>query len=130
MTWKRCVSGVVVHFLADGLAGPLMRGRQLRRGFGTTDPGCRWHGRVHRSADRRREITVSTNNSLHVCMEWYTTCLYSFSPGAAQKIEVSETDFFDDVTTRNGHPRHVKHVLGHIYVFSSVLVVYGGEVSS
>ena len=39
-----------------------------------------------------------------------------FTPGSS-KIEVSETSFFDIVTTQYDHPRYVKHVLGRIYVF-------------
>ena len=34
----------------------------------------------------------------------------------SSKIEVSETYFFDIVTTGYDHPRYVKHDLGHIYV--------------
>ena len=33
------------------------------------------------------------------------------------KIEFSEPDFFDIVTTKNDHPIYVKHVFGSIYVF-------------
>ena len=39
-----------------------------------------------------------------------------FTPDSS-KIEVSETCFFDIVTTQNDHPSYVKHVLGRIYVF-------------
>ena len=39
-----------------------------------------------------------------------------FTPDSS-KIEVSETCFFDIVTTQYNHPRYVKHVLGRIYVF-------------
>ena len=39
-----------------------------------------------------------------------------FTPDSS-KIEVSETCFFDIVTTQYDHPRYVKHVLGRIYVF-------------
>ena len=35
-----------------------------------------------------------------------------------QKIEESEAYFFDIVTAQYDHPRYVKHVLGHIPVFS------------
>ena len=35
----------------------------------------------------------------------------------SSKMEVVETYFFDIVITQNDHPRYVKHVLGHIYVF-------------
>ena len=41
-----------------------------------------------------------------------------FTPDSS-KIEVSETSFFDIVTTQYDHPRYVKHVLGRIYVFFS-----------
>ena len=37
----------------------------------------------------------------------------------SSKIKVSETYFFDIVTTQYDHPRYVKHVLGRIYVFST-----------
>ena len=40
-------------------------------------------------------------------------------------MEVFETCFFDIVTTHNDHPRYVKHVLGHIYVF---LILFGYQV--
>ena len=39
-----------------------------------------------------------------------------FTPDSS-KIEVSETCFFNIVTTQYDHPRYVKHVLGCIYVF-------------
>ena len=39
-----------------------------------------------------------------------------FTPDSS-KMEVSETCFFDIVTTQYDHPRYVKHVLGRIYVF-------------
>ena len=42
-----------------------------------------------------------------------------FTPGSS-KIEVFETCFSDIVTTQNDHPRYVKHVLGRIYVFSTL----------
>ena len=35
----------------------------------------------------------------------------------SSKMEVLETYFFDMVTTKNDHPRYVKHVLSPIYVF-------------
>ena len=35
----------------------------------------------------------------------------------SSKIEVFETGFFDIVTTKNDHPRYVKHVLGCIHMF-------------
>ena len=35
----------------------------------------------------------------------------------SSKTKVSETYFFDIMTTHNDQPRYVKHVLRHIYVF-------------
>ena len=51
-----------------------------------------------------------------------------FTPDSS-KIEVSETSFFDIVTTQYDHPRYVKHVLGRIYVFFTRFgnQVRGGE---
>ena len=45
--------------------------------------------------------------------------------------EVSEPFFFDTVTAQNDHPTYVKHVLGSIYVFSTLLgySVQGRETS-
>ena len=43
----------------------------------------------------------------------------------SSKIEVSETCFFDIVTTQYDHPRYVKHVLGRIYVF---FTLFGNQV--
>ena len=43
-----------------------------------------------------------------------------FTPDSS-KIEVFETCFFDIVITQNDHPRYVKHVLGCIYVFFTLL---------
>ena len=39
-----------------------------------------------------------------------------FTPDSSN-IEVSETCFFDIVTTQYDNPSYVKHVLGRIYVF-------------
>ena len=47
-----------------------------------------------------------------------------FTPDSS-KIEVSETCFFDIVTTQYDHPRCVKHVLGRIYVF---FTLFGNQV--
>ena len=44
----------------------------------------------------------------------------------SSKIEVSETYFFDIVTTQYDHPRYVKHVLGRNYVFFTLLGIGGG----
>ena len=38
-----------------------------------------------------------------------------FTPGSS-KIDVSESYFFDTVTTQNGHPTSVKDVLAGLYV--------------
>ena len=53
--------------------------------------------------------------------------LMQFFTLGSSKIEVSETYFIDIVTTHNGHPRYVKHVLGRIYVFFTFF--WGGGVS-
>ena len=45
-----------------------------------------------------------------------------FTPGSS-KSEVSETYFFDIVITCNDHPRYVTHVLGRIYVVSTLFWV-------
>ena len=57
--------------------------------------------------------------------------LMQFFTLESSKIEVSETYFFDIVTTGYDHPRYVKHDLGHIYVcFTSFRYwVPGGGVS-
>ena len=41
----------------------------------------------------------------------HTTCLCSFQASATQKIEISETDFFDTLTIQNDQISYVKHVL-------------------
>ena len=64
---------------------------------------------------QRREMTVSNNNGL-VNGPGHNLLMQFFTPGSS-KIEVSETCFFDIVTTQYDHPRYVKHVLGRIYVF-------------
>ena len=76
-------------------------------------------------------MTVSTNNGLHVCMEWYTTCFCSFSPCTTQKWKFPKLSFFDIVATHNDHPTYVKHVLDSIYVFFTLIgyLVFGGGVS-
>ena len=60
-------------------------------------------------------MTVSTNNGL-VNGEVHNLLMQFFTPDSS-KIEVSETCFFDIVTTQNDHPSYAKHVLGRIYVF-------------
>ena len=52
--------------------------------------------------------------------------LMQFFTLGSSKIEVFEIYFIDIVTTHNDHPRYVKHVLGHIYVF---FTFRGGGVS-
>ena len=46
-------------------------------------------------------------------MQFFTLC--------SSKIEVSKTYFFDIVATHNDHPTYVKHVLGSICVFFTLL---------
>ena len=46
--------------------------------------------------------------------------LMQFFTLGSSKIEVFETCFFDIVITENDYPRYVKHVLGRIYVFSTL----------
>ena len=68
----------------------------------------------------RRENTVSTNNGLHVCSVQsgvVHNLLTQFFTLVSSKIEVSETYFFDIVTTHNDHPSNVMHVLGSNFVF-------------
>ena len=43
--------------------------------------------------------------------------LVQFFTLGSSKIEVSETFFFDIMTTQHDHPRYVKHVSGRIYMF-------------
>ena len=38
----------------------------------------------------------------------------------SSKIEVFQTCFFDIMTTQNDHASYVKHVLGSMYVFSTL----------
>ena len=64
---------------------------------------------------QRREMTVSTNNGLVNGL--VHNLLVQFFTLGSSKIEVFETCFYDIVTTQYDHPRYVKHVLGHIYVF-------------
>ena len=46
--------------------------------------------------------------------------LKQFFTLGSSKIEVFETHFFDIVTTQYDHPRYINHVLGRIYVFSTL----------
>ena len=57
--------------------------------------------------------------------------LKQFFTLGSSKIEVFETHFFDIVTTQYDHPRYINHVLGRIYVFSTLFRdwVGGGGVS-
>ena len=77
---------------------------------------------------QRREMTVSTNNGL-VNGEVHNLLMQFFIPDRS-KIEVFETCFFDIVTTQNDHPSYVKHVLGCIYVFSTLFGYWVGGGSS
>ena len=47
--------------------------------------------------------------------------LMQFFTVESSKIEVFETDFYDIVTTEYDHPSYVKHVLGRIYMFFTLL---------
>ena len=60
-------------------------------------------------------MAVSTNNGL-VHGPVHNLLVHFFTPGSS-KIEVFEIYFFYIATTQYDHPRHVKHVLGRIYVF-------------
>ena len=51
--------------------------------------------------------------------------LMQFSTLGSSKIEVFEICFNDIVATQNDHPRYVKHVLGHIYIFFTIFWVLG-----
>ena len=66
---------------------------------------------------QRREMTVSTNNGL---VNGPGHNLHFFTLDSS-KIEVFKTCFYDIVTTQYDHPRYVKHVLGRIYVFFTLL---------
>ena len=50
-------------------------------------------------------------------MDWYTTCLRSFSPCTAQKSKFPKISFFDMPATENDHPSYVKPLLGSILCF-------------
>ena len=45
--------------------------------------------------------------------DWYTTCSFQLY---STKFEVSETYFFDIVTTQSDHPSYVKHILACVYM--------------
>ena len=68
-------------------------------------------------------MAISTNNGLvngpghNLLMQFFTL--------DSSKIEVSETCFFDIVTTQKDRPRYLKHVLGRIYVFFHPIWVLG-----
>ena len=64
---------------------------------------------------QRRETTLSTNNGL-VNGPAHNLLMHFFTLGNS-KSEVTETFFYDIVTTRCDHPKYVKHVLGRIYFF-------------
>ena len=69
-------------------------------------------------------MTVSTSNGL-VNGEVHNLLMQFFIPDRS-KIQVFETCFFDIVTTQNDHPSYVKHVLGCIYVFSTLFGYWVG----
>ena len=69
-------------------------------------------------------MTVSNNNGL-VNGPGHNLLMQFFTPDSS-KIEVSETCFFDIVTTQYDHPRYVKHVLGRIYVFFTLFGYWVG----
>ena len=52
--------------------------------------------------------------------------LMQFFTLESSKIEVFETCCFDILTTKNDHPRYVKHVLGCIYVFFTLFGYWVG----
>ena len=68
---------------------------------------------------QRCEMTVSTNNGL-VNGPVHNLLMQFFTLGSSN-IKVFETCFFDVVTTQNHHPRYVKHVLGRIYMFFTLI---------
>ena len=72
---------------------------------------------------QRRKMAVFANICL-VNGPGHNLLMQFFTPDSS-KIEVSETCFFDVVTTYNDHPRYVKHVLGRIYV---LLTLFGYQV--
>ena len=84
--------------------------------------------RAYHAPCERREIIVSTNNGLHLCVGGYTTCLGSFSPWAPQKKSKFRTLFFIDVVTTHNEPRsYVKHGLDSMCVFfTGIGCVWGG----
>ena len=73
---------------------------------------------------QRREMAVSTNDGL-VNGEVHNLLMQFFIPDRS-KTEVFETCFFDIVTTQNDHSSYVKHVLGCIYVFSTLFGYWVG----
>ena len=64
-------------------------------------------------------MTVSTNNG-PVNGPVHKLLMQFFTLGSS-KIEAFETRFYDIVTTQYDYPRYVKHVLGRIYVFFTLL---------
>ena len=74
-------------------------------------------------------MAISTKKGL-VNGRVHNLLMQFFSPGSS-KIEVFELCFFDIVTTQNDHPTYVKHVLGRVYMFSSLFGYWphGGGVS-
>ena len=68
---------------------------------------------------QRREMAISTNNGL-VNGPVHNLLVQFFTLGSS-KIEVFELCFFGIVTTQNDHPRYVKHVLGCVYMFFTLV---------
>ena len=74
-------------------------------------------------------MAISTNKGL-VNGPGHNLLMQFFTPDSS-KMEVFELCFFDIVTTQNDHPRYVKHVLGHVYMFFTLFGYWphGGGVS-
>ena len=53
--------------------------------------------------------------------------LMQFYTLGSSKIEVLETHFIHILIRSNDHPRYVKHVLGHIYVFFTLFAYWVQE---
>ena len=69
-------------------------------------------------------MAVSTNNGL--VNRPVHNLLMQFFNSDISTIEVSETCFYDIVTTQYDHPNYVEHLLGRIYVFSPYLGIRSG----
>ena len=55
---------------------------------------------------------------------WVHNLLMQFFTLGSSEIEVFETYFSDTVITQHDHPSYVKHVLGRIYVFFTLVGYY------